>query len=152
MDWFLSYPLKTRPIFRQTLTLTARLLNQKCAKVTVSGSHVNYRSFFIRITVSSQRDDVISVQVENPTSVHGTMEVFIIYWWLNHRHDFVVNSDKDSSIVAEVKLSVDIVPSGGRHRQFSVLILHAASKVAVGSADRPVLDHYEARYKQAHVI
>ena len=102
--------------------------------------------------MGSQRDDVISIQVENPTSVHGTMEVFIIYGWLKHGHDFVVNPDKDSSIVVEVKLSVDIVPSGGRHRQFSVLILHAASKVAVGSVDRPVLDHYEARYKQAHVI
>ena len=118
----------------------------------MSGSHVNYRSFFIRITVSSQRDDVISVQVENPTSVHGTMKVFIIYGWLKHGHDFVVNSDKDSSVVVEVKLSVDIVLSGIRHRQFSVLILHAASKVAVGSVDRPVLDHYEAKYKQAYVI
>ena len=118
----------------------------------MSGSHVNFRAFCIRIRVSSQRDDVISVQVENPTSVHGTMKVFIIYGWLKHGHDFVVNSDKDSSIVVEVKLSVDIVLSGSRHRQFSVLILHAASKVAVGSVDRPVLDHYEAKYKQAHVI
>ena len=87
--------------------------------------------------MSSQRDDVISVQVDTPTSVHGTMEVFIIYGWLKHGHDFVVNSDNDTSIVVEVKLSVDIVPSGGRHRQFSVLILHSASKVAVGSAERP---------------
>ena len=102
--------------------------------------------------MGSQRDDVISVQVENPTSVHGTMEVFIIYGWLKHGHDFAVNSDKDSSIVVEVKLSVDVVLSRGRHRQFSVLILHSASKVAVGSAERPVLDHYEARYKQAYVI
>ena len=142
----------TRLIFRQTLTLTARLLNQKCAKVTVFGSHVNFRAVWFRIRVGSQRDDVISVQVENPTSVHGTMEVFVIYGWLKHGHDFVVNFDKDSSIVAEVKLGVDIVPSGGRHRQFSILILHSASKVAVGSAERPVLDHYEARYKQAYVI
>ena len=118
----------------------------------MSGGHVNFRSFFIRIRVGSKRDDVISVQVENPTSIHSTMEVFIIYGWLKHGHDFVVNSDKDSSIVVEVKLSVDVVLSGGRHRQFSVLILHAASKVAVGSVDRPVLDHYEARYKQAYVI
>ena len=116
----------------------------------MSGSHVNFRSLCIRITVGSQRDEVISVQVENPTSVHGTMEVCIIYGGLKHSHDFVVNSDKDSSIVAEVKLSVHVVLSGGRHRQFSVLILHAASKVAVGSVDRPVLDHYEARYNQAY--
>ena len=79
------------------------------------------------------------------------MVVSIIYWQLDH-NDFVVNFDKDSSIVVEVKLSVDIVLSGIRHRQFSVLILHAASKVAVGSVDRPVLDHYEAKYKQAYVI
>ena len=116
------------------------------------GSHVNFRAVWFRIRVGSQRDDVISVQVENPTSVHGTMEVFIIYGWLKHGHDFVVNSDKDSSIVVEVKLSVDVVLSRGRHRQFSVLILHSASKVAVGSAERPVHDHYEARYKQAYVI
>ena len=105
-----------RLIFRQTSTLTARLLNQKCAKVTVYGGHENYRSFFIRITVSSQRDDVISVQVENPTSVHGTMKVFIIYEWLKQGHGFVVNSDIDSSIVVEVKLSVDVVLSRDRHR------------------------------------
>ena len=79
------------------------------------------------------------------------MVVSIIYWRLDH-NDFVVNFDKDSSIVVEVKLSVDIVLSGIRHRQFSVLILHAASKVAVGSVDRPVFDHYEAKYKQAYVI
>ena len=118
----------------------------------MEGGHEHFRAVWIRISVGSQRDDVISVQVENPTSVHGTMEVFIIYGWLKHGHDFVVNSDKDSSIVVEVKLSVDVVLSGSRHRQFSVLILHAASKVAVGSADRPVLDHYEAKYKQAYVI
>ena len=141
-----------RLTFRQTLTLTARLLNKKCAKVTVSGGHVNFRAVSITKVVGNQRDDVISVQVKNPTSVHGTMEVFIIYEWLKQGHGFVVNSDIDSSIVVEVKLSVDVVLSRGRHRQFSVLILHAASKVAVGSADRPVLDHYEARYKQTYVI
>ena len=108
------------------------------------GIHVNFGAVWIGIRVGSQRDNVISVQVENPASVHGTMEVFIIYGRLKHGHGFVVNFDQDSSIVAEVKLSVDIVPSGGRHRQFSVLILHAVSKVAVGSANRPVLDHYEA--------
>ena len=139
----------TTLIFRQTLR---NCLNQKCPKVTVNGIHENFGAVWIRISVGSQRDDVISVQVENPASVHGTMEVFIIYGRLKHGHDFVVNFDKDSSIVAEVKLSVDIVPSGGRHRQFSVFILHAASKVAVGRADRPVLDHYEARYKQVYVI
>ena len=141
-----------RLIFRQTLTLTARLLNQKCAKVTVYGGHENFRAVLITKPAGNQRDDVISVQVKNPTSVHGAMEVFIIYEWLKQGHGFVVNSDIDSSIVVEVKLSVDVVLSRGRHRQFSVLILHAASKVAVGSADRPVLDHYEAGYKQTYVI
>ena len=47
------------------------------------------------------------------------MVVSIIYWRLDH-NDFVVNFDKDSSIVVEVKLSVDVVLSRGRHRQFSV--------------------------------
>ena len=142
----------TRLIFCQTLTLTARLLNQKCAKVTVYGGHENFRAVWITKAVGNQRDEVISVQFENPTNVHVTMKVFIIYEWLKRGHGFVVNSDIDSSIVVEVKLSVDVVLSRGRHRQFSVLILHAASKVAVGSTDRPVRDHYEARYKQAYVI
>ena len=62
---------------------------------------------------------------------HGTimMVVSIIYWRLDH-NDFVLNFDKDSSIVVEVKLSVDVV-------SFPSLVCHTAFEMA--------LDYYEAR-------
>ena len=41
----------------------------------------------------------------------------------------VINIDEDSFSVVEVKLSVDVVPSGGRHRQISVLVLRTAFKM-----------------------
>ena len=84
--------------------------DQKCAKVTVMGVHVNFGAISIRIMVRSQRDDVTSLQVEHPTSVQTTFLVTTC-WRLHHRDWFVVNLNKDSSIVVVVNLSVDVVPS-----------------------------------------
>ena len=84
--------------------------DQKCAKVTVMGVHVNFGAISIRIMVRSQGDDVTSLQVEHPTSVQATM-VINTYWRLHHRDWFVVNFNKDSSIVVVVNLSVDVIPS-----------------------------------------
>ena len=70
---------------------------------------------------------------------------------LHHRDWFVVNLNKDSSIVVVVNLSVDVVPSWGRNCQFSVLVRHTACKIAVRSTDRPILDHYETNYQHISV-
>ena len=87
-----------------------------------------------------QGDFITSLQVEHPTSVQATM-VINTYWRLHHGNGFAVNIDKDPSIVVVVNLSVDVIPSGGRHRQFSVVVLHTACKMAVPSIERPILDH-----------
>ena len=80
------------------------------------------------------------------------MEVCLTYLRLNKVNDSAVNVDMDSAIVVEVQLSVDVVLSSGRHRQFSVLVRETAPKIAVKRVGRPVRDHYEAKYKQAYVI
>ena len=80
------------------------------------------------------------------------MEVCLTYLRLKQGNSAVVNVDMDSAIVVEVQLSVDIVLSSGRHRQFSILVPHTAPKIAVRREGRPVRDHYEAKYKQAYVI
>ena len=124
--------------------------DQKCAKVTVMGVHVNFGAISIRIMVRSQRDDVTSLQVEHPTSVQTTCPLTTC-WRLHHRDWFVVNLNKDSSIVVVVNLSVDVVPSWGRNFQFSVLVRHTTCKIAVRSTDRPILDHYETNYEHISV-
>ena len=80
------------------------------------------------------------------------MEVCLTYLRLNQVNDSAVNVDMDSAIVVEVQLSVDVILSSGRHRQFSVLVRETAPKIAVKRVGRPVRDHYEAKYKQAYVI
>ena len=114
------------------------------------GVHVNFGAISIRIMVRSQRDDVTSLQVEHPTSVQATI-VTNTYWGLHHRDWFVVNLKKNPPIVVVVNLSVDVIPSGGRHCQFSVVVLHTACKMAVRSTDRPILDHYETNYQHISV-
>ena len=80
------------------------------------------------------------------------MEVCLTSVRLNNVNGESVNVDIDSAIAVEVQLSVDVVQSSGRYRQFSVLVRHIAPKIAVRRVDRPVRDHYEANYKQAYVI
>ena len=103
------------------------------------GGHV-YLGGFIWITVDAQGDFITSFQVEHPTSVQATM-VINTYWRLHHGNGFAVYINKNPPIVVVVNLSVDVVPSGGRHRHFSVVVLHTACKMAVRSTERPVLDH-----------
>lgn len=103
------------------------------------GVHV-YLGDVIWITADTQGDFITSLQVEHPTSVQATM-VISTYWRLHHGNGSAVNINKDPPIVVIVNLSVDVIPSGGRHRQSSVVVPHTACKMAVPSTDRPVLDH-----------
>lgn len=80
------------------------------------------------------------------------MEVCLTSVRLNNVNGESVNVDTDSAIAVEVQLSVDVVQSSGRYRQFSVLVRHIAPKIAVRRVYRPVRDHYEANYKQAYAI
>ena len=84
-----------------------------------------------------KRDDVTSCQVKNSTYVHGTRSCRR----LNHGDDSVVYTNIDSSLSATIDLQVNIVPSSGRHSQFSILVLHAACEMAERGTDRPVFDH-----------
>ena len=72
----------------------------------------------------TKRDDVTSY-------VHGTRSCRR----LNHGHDSVVCTNIDPSLRATVDLQVDIVPSRGRHSQFSILVIHAACKMAERGTD-----------------
>ena len=67
---------------------------------------------------------------------------------LKHGHGFAVDINIDPSYAVIVDLQVDIVPSSGRHSQFSIMVLHPSSKMAVGSTDRPVFDHYGMKKKE----
>ena len=105
----------------------------------MEGGHV-YLGDFIWVTADAQGDFITSLQVEHPTSVQDTM-VINTYWRLHHGNGFAVNINKNPPIVVVVNLSVDVIPSGSRHRQFSVIVLHTPCEMAVRSTDRPVLDH-----------
>ena len=70
---------------------------------------------------------------------------------LKHGHGFAVDINIDPSYAVIVDLQVDIVPSSGRHSQFSIMVLHPSSKMAVRSTDRPVFDHYEVKIKKIDV-
>ena len=67
---------------------------------------------------------------------------------MDHSDNFVVNKEGDSYglsfIPAVVNLFIDVVPSGDGHRQFTIMVLHAASKMAVRSLESPVFKNYEA--------
>ena len=64
---------------------------------------------------------------------------------------FAVHSNIDPSIILIEDLQIDIVPSTGRHSQFSIMVLHPSSKMAVRGTDRPVFDHYEVKIKKTDV-
>ena len=95
--------------------------------------HVNYAVVF-----QSKRDNVTSFQVENTGCERGDSVTFSRPGEMNQGHAFVVYMNRDPSFTTIVSLHVDIVPSSSRHSQFSILVLHAACKMAVWGIDRPV--------------
>ena len=107
-----------------------KFLNQICAKVSMNASH-------IKLAVNSRcnGDDVTCFQVENNGSVSDCSR------GLSHGHRFAIHLNIDPCIrAAEVGLQVDIVPSSDWHNQFSIMVLHAADKMAVRVTDIPVFD------------
>ena len=117
-------------------------LNHVRAEVTVRAPHVNLG--MSNIWTHGQCDNVSSFQVEHPACVQGTM-VCSCCWWLNHGDGFAVHINIDSLSVMVVNLCVDVVPSRGGHSQFSVLVRHAACKMAVRGTNRPVFYHWKAK-------
>ena len=120
-----------------------RFLNQIRAKVGMNGGHVNFA-----VVVSRNKcDDVTRFQVKNTTCIRGTVVTFSRPRRLSHGHAFAVHSNIDPSIIVIVDLQIDIVPSSGRHSQFSIMVLHPSSKMAVRGSKRPVFDHYRVKGK-----
>ena len=126
------------PLIRVVIAAVAILfLNHIRAKVGVNAPHENFA-----VVVSwSDRDDITSFQVENPASVQGTMVAFPRGRGLSHGHHIAVHTNLDPSIAVIVDLQVNIVPSSGRHSQFSIIVLHAACKMTVRGSNRPVFNH-----------
>ena len=135
------------PLIHVVIAAVAILfLNQIRAKVGVNAPHENFA-----VVVSwSDRDDVTSFQVENPASVQGTMVAFPWGRGLSHGHHIAVHTNLYPSIAVIVDLQVDIVPPSGRHSQFSIIVLHSSSKMAVRGTDRPVFDHYGMKIKKTN--
>ena len=98
------------------------------------GRHINYA-----VVSRSNRDDVASFQVENPACVRRP--VASICRHMNHGYHTAVHLHKNPSSAVIVDLQVDIVPSSGRHSQFSVMVPHTACKMAERGTERPVFDH-----------
>ena len=111
-----------------------KFLNQICAKVGMNGTHKKFA-----VNSRWNGDDVTCFQVENNGSVLGNFP--ICSRGLSHGHRFAIHFNIDPSIAAEVGLQVDIVQSSDWHNQFSIIVLHAAHKMAVRGTDRPVFDH-----------
>ena len=107
-----------------------RFLNQIRAKVGVMGSHVDCAVVF-----QSKRDDVTRFQVENTGCERGTSVTFSRPGEMDQGHALVVYTNSNPSFTTIVGLHVDIVPSTGGHSQFSIMVLHAACKMAVRGAD-----------------
>ena len=139
--------LNSRCLWCRCHAIFIRFLNQIRAKVGVVGIHVNF-------TVSgsrSKRDDVTRFQVKNTSCIRGNLVNFSRPRGLSHGHVFAVHSNIDPSIILIEDLQIDIVPSTGRHSQFSIMVLHPSSKMAVRGTDRPVFYHYEVNIKKTDV-
>ena len=124
-----------------------QILNQIRAKVGVVGRHVNFTVVVFR----SNRDDVTRFQDENTGCVRGTVVAFSRPRGSKHGHGFAVDINIDPSSAVIVGLQVNIVPSSGRHSQFSILVLHAACKMAVRGTDRPVFNDYGVKMKKIDI-
>ena len=96
-------------------------------------------------------DDVTRFQDENTSCVRGTVVAFSRPRGSKHGHGFAVDINIDPSSAVIVGLQVNIVPSSGRHSQFSILVLHAACKMDVRGTDRPVFNHYGVKMKKIDV-
>ena len=111
-----------------------KFLNQIRAKVGMNGRHIKFA-----VNSRWNGDDVTCFQVENTSSVLGNFP--ICSRGLSHGHRFAIHINIDPSISAvEVGVQEDIVPSSDWHNQFSIMVLHAAHKMAVRGTDRPVFD------------
>ena len=109
----------------------------------MNGGHVN----FAVVVSRNNCDDVTRFQVKNTTCIRGTVVTFSRRRGLSHGHGFSVHSNIDPSIIVIEDLQIDIVPSSGRHSQFSIMVLHPSSKMAVRGSKRPVFDHYRVKRK-----
>ena len=110
----------------------------------MNGGHVN----FAVVVSRSNCDDVTRFQVKNTTYIRDNVVTFSWPRGLSHGHVFAVHSNKyPSKIVIEEDLQVDIVPSSGRHSQFSIMVLHPSREMAVRGSNRPVFDHYSVKRK-----
>ena len=109
----------------------------------MNGGHEN----FAVVVSRNNCDDVTRFQVKNTTYIRGTVVTFSWPRGLSHGHVFAVHSNKYPSKIVIVDLQVDIVPSSGRHSQFSIMVLHPSSKMAVRGSKRPVFDHYRVKRK-----
>ena len=107
-----------------------RLLNQIRAKVGVMAIHVNCAVVF-----QSKPENVTRFQVENTGCESSPSVTFSRPGEMDQGHAFVVYMNRDPSFATIVGLHVHIVPSTGGHSQFSILVLHAACKMAVRGAD-----------------
>ena len=109
----------------------------------MNGRHVN----FAVVVSRNNCDDVTRFQVKNTTYIRGTVVTFSWPRGLSHGHVFAVHSNKYPSKIVIVDLQVDIVPSIGRHSQFSIMVLHPSREMAVRGSNRPVFDHYSVKRK-----
>ena len=114
----------------------------------MNGGHVN----FAVVVSRNNCDDVTRFQVKNTTCIRGTVVTFSRRRGLSHGHGFAVHSNIDPSIIVIEDLQIDIVPSSGRHSQFSIMVLHPSSKMAVRGSKRPVFDHYRVKRKLMMLI
>ena len=112
--------------------------NQERAKIAVNAPHVDFCGGWV--VGRFQRDDVTSLEVEHAACVQYAM-IFCQSRQLYHGNVIVVHINKHSSTGMVVKLCVDVVPSRGGHSQVSVLVRHAACKMAVRGTDIPVFYH-----------
>ena len=113
----------------------------------MNGGHVNFA-----VGTRNNCDDVTRFQVKNTTCIRGTVVTFSRRRGLSHGHGFAVHSNIDPSIIVIEDLQIDIVPSSGRHSQFSIMVLHPSSKMAVRGSKRPVFDHYRVKRKLMMLI
>ena len=120
-----------------------RFLNQIRAKVGMTGGHV----YFAVVVSRNNCDDITRFQLKNTSCIRGTVVTFSRPRGLSHGQDSAVHSKIDPSIIEIVDLHVDIVPSSGRHSQFSIMVPHPSIKMAVRVPDIPVLDHYRVKRK-----
>ena len=110
-------------------------------------AHVNCAGVF-----QSKRDNVTGFQVEKTGCKRGTSVTFSRPGEMDQGHALVVYTNSDPSFTTIVGLQVDIVPSTGGHSQFSIMVLHAACKMAVRGADRPVFEYCMVKGKLMLIV